>query len=245
MRLFFAAAASLALTACSAGSEEPSGTDEFNARVHRYIVENPEVIEQALIALQQRARAREQAQMEAVIAAVAAQEDMISQDPRDPVFGPADARVTIVEFFDYRCPYCSVANDWLASVAAAHPEDVRIVFKELPMLGAASQEAARAALAVWKLNPERYLNVHNALMSADGRLTSARIDEIVEAEGISAEAMRETMQSDAVSAHLSDISELADMAGIRGTPFFIINGEVIAGANVERLQASLAAALRD
>lgn len=241
MRCFLALAASLALTACNAAPGANGDNDQaFNERVHRYIVENPEVIEEALIALQQRARAREQAQM---MDAVTALEDAITGDPRDPVFGPADAPVTIVEFFDYRCPYCTVANDWLTSVAESHEGEVRIVFKELPLLGEASREAARAALAVWKLDPDQYLPVHNALMTAGSPLSSERIDAVMEAHGLDAGTVRETMASEAISEHLSDVYEVASMAGINGTPFFIINGEVIPGADIRRLQAVLMAAL--
>lgn len=241
MRCFLVLAASLALTACNAAPGANADDDEaFNERVHRYIVENPEVIEEALIALQQRARAREQAQM---MDAVSALEDAINSDPRDPVFGPADAPVTIVEFFDYRCPYCRVANDWLAAMAEAHEGQLRIVFKELPLLGEASREAARAALAVWQLDQEAYFPVHNEFMAAGSGLNSERIDDIAASHGVDIAAMRETMESEDITEHLSDVYEVASMAGINGTPFFIINGEVIAGADMRRLQTTLMAAL--
>ena len=241
MRCFLVLAASLALTACNAAPGANGDNDQaFNERVHRYIVENPEVIEEALIALQQRARAREQAQM---MDAVTALEDAITGDPRDPVFGPADAPVTIVEFFDYRCPYCRVANDWLAEMAETHDGQIRIVFKELPLLGDASREAARAALAVWKLDQDAYFVVHNEFMAAGSSLTSERIDAIAGSHGVDVAAMRETMPSDTISEHLTDVYEIASMAGINGTPFFIINGEVIPGADMRRLQNTLQAAL--
>lgn len=240
MRLLTTLAACLMLAACSPAAQDSTATDDFDARVHRYIVENPEVIEEALVALQQRARAREQAQM---IAAVAALESEITGDARDPVFGPADAPVTIVEFFDYRCPYCRVANDWLADTAEAHEGQIRIIFKELPLLGDASREAARAALAVWSLDQNAYFGVHNDFMAAGSALNSQRIDEIVASHGVDVEAVREAMASGEIAAHLSETYELASVAGINGTPYFIINGDVIPGADMRRLQASLAAAL--
>lgn len=240
MRPLIAFAACILLAACSASTDEATAADSFNERVHRYIVENPEVIEEALVELQQRARAREQAQM---IAAVAALENEIMGDARDPVLGPADAPVTIVEFFDYRCPYCRIANDWLAEALAAHPGQIRVIFKELPLLGDVSREAARAALAVWKLDPDAYLAVHNEFMAAGSALNSARIDQIAASHGVDVDSMRETMGSGDIAAHLSETYEVASIAGINGTPFFVVNGDVIGGANVPRLQASLAAAL--
>lgn len=240
MRPLIAFAACILLAACSASTDEATAADDFNERVHRYIVENPEVIEEALVELQQRARAREQAQL---VAAVASLENEILRDARDPVLGPADAPVTIVEFFDYRCPYCRVANSWLAEALQAHPGQIRVIFKELPLLGDVSREAARAALAVWKINPDAYMAVHNEFMAAGSALNSERIDQIAASHGVDVGAMRETMGSGDIAAHLSETYEVASIAGINGTPFFVINGDVIGGANVPRLQSSLAAAL--
>ena len=105
------------------------------------------------------------------------------------------------------------------------------------------REAARAALAVWKINPDAYMAVHNEFMAAGSALNSERIDQIAASHGVDVGAMRETMGSGDIAAHLSETYEVASIAGINGTPFFVINGDVIGGANVPRLQSSLAAAL--
>ncbi|WP_439634361.1 DsbA family protein [Glycocaulis sp.] len=240
MRLLIAFAACFALAACSASSEETRAEDDFDQRVHRYIVENPEVIEEALVALQQRARAREQAQL-----AAGAQQyrDALFADARDPAVGPENADLTIVEFFDYRCPYCVQVNDWLTGVMERHEGRVRVVFKELPLLGAASEEAARAALAVWALSPEIYGDFHDALMQAGQPMNAERINQIAADHGIETPALREAMAAPEIEEHLDSVYQLARSIGVSGTPFFVIGNEIIPGADIGRLNRIVAAAL--
>ncbi|OAB60074.1 hypothetical protein AY599_20545 [Leptolyngbya valderiana BDU 20041] len=246
-RLFTALAAAFALTACSGADDasaqagEPRDRAEIEEIVRSYILENPEVIEEALIELQRRARDRER---EGQVNAVMSEAERIYEDPRDPVAGPADAPITVVEFFDYRCPYCAITNDWVQTTIEEHGEQVRFIFKELPINGATSTEAARAALAVWRLKPEAYLELHDAMMSAAGPLPSERIDEFAEAAGVDVAAMRAEMESEEVTAHLEDVRNLALTIGRVGTPFFVVDGTIVNGADLDRLNSVLDEALQ-
>ena len=116
--------------------------------MREYLVRNPDVLREALDAL------------ESARTPNAGSE--IADDPRDFAIGPADAPVTIVEFYDYRCAYCHAALEWVIDLSRTR-RDVRVVFKELPILSAASMEAARAAIAA--MPQGRYLQFHHALMS--------------------------------------------------------------------------------
>ena len=236
-----ALAASLGLTAC-APADEPQELDReaIEQIVRAYLVENPEVIEEALVELQRRARAREQ---QALTDAIAANATRMFEDPRDPAIGSADAPVTIVEFFDYRCSFCMVTNEWMQNTIANHGDQVRVVFKELPIRGAASVESSRAALAVWNTQPDAYLQFHSDLMSASGPLPGERIDEIAAAAGIDVATMREAMEDEAIVGHLDDVRALAQAIGITGTPFFIIGDEIIPGADTAGMQRALLDAL--
>lgn len=245
MRLPAIAAAALLAAACNpadtpANGQEARSDAEIEQIVRRYILENPEIIEEALIELQSRAQARER---QGTMQAVEANADAIYASAGDPVIGPDDARATIVEFFDYRCPYCHMTNDWLQSVIADHGGDVRVIFKEFPVLGEQSTLAARAAMAVWEQGEDVYLAFHDALMSASGPLPAERIDEIAEDAGADVEAMRAAMDSEAVTAHLDAVRALAREIGISGTPFFIIGGDIIPGADIARLETALDRAL--
>ena len=245
-RLIAAFACILAVAACAPGdgAEAQNGASrdraEIEAIVRAYILENPEIIEEALVELQRRAREREQ---QAIIDAVAANADRLTGDSRDPSAGAETPDVTIVEFFDYRCPYCTMTNPWIQQVLADHGDRVRVVFKEFPVRGAASDEAARAALAVWDLQPSAYLGFHDALISVTGPLPTERIDELAAEAGVDVAAMREAMESEAITAHLADINELAREMGVRGTPFFIVGDEIIPGADMAGLERALTAAL--
>ncbi len=240
MRLLPALFACLIVAACSGQVDEAAETEAFNQRVHRYIVENPEVIEEAIIALQQRAMQQEQERLERGIAEF---ETDILNDPRDPVWGPADARVTIVEYFDYNCGACAAANEWLTRVSDAHEGDIRIIFKEFPILSERSHVAARAALAIWQLAPDRYFAFHNALMRESAPRTSDLIMEIAATSGVDPVLLEETMNSEEISLHLAETHEIANLAQIRATPTFIVNGQVVEGAAFGRLQQAVLDAL--
>ncbi|MGJ3231532.1 MAG: DsbA family protein [Oceanicaulis sp.] len=247
-RLFAALAFSLAVAACSRADDASAQTDgapldraEIEQIVRSYILENPEIIEEALIELQLRARQRE---MQGQADAVQSQADRIFDDARDPVAGRADAPITVVEFFDYRCPYCTMTNDWVQTTLEEHGDQVRFVFKEFPINGAASLEAARAALAVWRLQPDLYTDLHDRMMSASGPLPSQRIDEIARDVGVDVSAMRAEMESEEITAHLQDTRQLAQSIGRVGTPFFIVDGEIVNGADLDALERLLGEALQ-
>ncbi|XBQ15536.1 MAG: DsbA family protein [Oceanicaulis sp.] len=235
--VFFAAT----LAACSGGDDasaqaEPRDREAIEEIVRAYILENPEIIEEALIELQRRAREREQ---RATLDAVAANAAALEGDSGTPVAGASDPVVTIVEFFDYRCSFCALTNDWVQQTLASHGDQVRFVFKEWPVRGEQSLEAARASLAVWQIAPDAYLEFHNALMTANGPLPSARIDELAEQSGVNVADMRAAMDSDAVREELAEVDDLARQIGVRGTPFFVVGDAVIPGADLDALQEAL------
>lgn len=246
MRQLIAGLFTLALVACGQGSQPAQAQDgdwsreEIEQVVRNYLVENPEVIEEALIELQRRARQREQ---DALFEGVASAGSDMFEDPRDPVAGAQDPQVTVVEFFDYKCPYCQVTNEWVETTLAEHGDAVRFVFKEFPVLGPESRQAALAALAVWQTQPDLYLPFHNALMNAGGPLPESRIDQIARDAGVDVGRMHAVMDDDALRTHLEDVYALARQVGISGTPFFIVGDQVIAGADVSGLERALAEAL--
>lgn len=187
---------------------------DIRAIVRDYLVRDPTVLREALEMLAATERSEREAE--------------IVSDPRSFSLGPADAPITIVEFFDYRCPYCHAAMTWVFEAARTR-RDVRIVFKELPVLSPQSAEAARAAIA--SIRQGRYAQFHQALMSHRGPLESANIDAIARASGVDVARMRRDMEADAdeIDAILTDNHQLASESGITGTPAFLINGEWVRG----------------
>lgn len=203
---------------------ETSDREAIEAVIRDYLVENPEIIEEALVEL----AARERAEMARALA----------NDPRDFSIGPADAKVTIVEFFDYRCGFCKRSMDWVLGVAADNPDTVRVVFKEFPILSPQSRDAALAALASGKQG--KYNEMHQALMESKSDFSEAAINEIARDLGVDVEQMRKDMAAQDIQQQIADVRTQAIEAGAEATPTFFVNGRVVAGwdpATLDRMVA--------
>lgn len=232
-------AIALALSFTTISSCANAGPDVKRADVEdiiqEYLMENPEIIREALIELERKEDA----------AAMAAVADAIYKDPRDISIGPKDAKVTIVEFFDYNCGYCKSSTEWVRQTIDKHPNDVRVIFKELPILDGrskTSKPAARAALAAARQG--KYSTMHFSLMK-ERSLTVDRIEKIAEKAGLDMKKFKEDMKDPALDRQLDDALVLANrIPSLTGTPFFIIGDESISGANVTRLQQLLDEALK-
>lgn len=194
--------------------------------IRDYIMKNPEVMIESLQAYQAGQQDAQQAKAEQ---AVAANRDTLERDAATPVAGNPKGSVTIVEFFDYHCGYCKKA---LSAVKALlkDDDDVRFVFKEFPILGPGSVTAAQAALATWKIAPDKYLPFHVALMEWRGDLTEDRVMEVAKKVGIDTAKLKTAMADPAITAQLKRNTELAQELQIGGTPAFIIGGKLVPGA---------------
>lgn len=195
---------------------------DFGGRVRAYLIQNPQVLDEVLAARQTH---EEQSRVQAINAVAAANPALLAPDARDPSFGPADAKVTVIEFFDFRCPGCkAVAHDYRA-LMAAHPE-VRFVFKDWPILDrgddVTSQYAARAALAAHQQG--KYLAVYDALMN-ERALDRAAIDRILAEHGVDMTKAQAAIASPEMTRHVTDIHTTAATLGLQGTPTFFINGK--------------------
>ena len=238
----------LTATALLFGCQQAPADAQLNAQsreevgeiVRAYILEHPEVIEEALIELQRRAQARE---MDAVYAAIDRNATAIYGDPRDPRFGGAEPEVTIVEFMDYKCSYCRVANQWVTDVHERYGDRVQFIFKEYPILGPDSLEAARAALAAHNQGAELYELFHRSMVNASGPLPTARIDQLAALAGLDVARMRADMEDESIMDHILDVRALGQALSVTGTPFFIVDGAVVNGANELALEAALQSGL--
>jgi protein-disulfide isomerase len=149
--------------------------DEFEQRVRDYLLKNPEVIMEALQVLQERQRAAEAEDLKGTIAERSAE---ILNDPAAPVGGNPSGDITLVEFFDYNCPYCRRVAPTVTALIEDDP-NLRLVYKEFPILGPGSQFAARAALA--SRAQGKYLAFHETLMDAGQQVNEDSVIEIARA----------------------------------------------------------------
>ena len=172
--------------------------------------------------------ARQKQEAEARAAqAIVANRQALERDPSDAVTGNPNGDVTLVEFFDYRCGYCKQVA---GAVAAAVSEDgkVRLVHKQLPILGPASVLAARAAVAAQSQG--KYALFHDALMAERRQLDEAGLVDLAKRVGLDGDRLRRDMMSPETEARIQKSVTLAQSLDIRGTPAFVIGGELIPGA---------------
>lgn len=226
---FLLLAPALLLAAC--GERTPGAVS--GDQVRAYLLEHPEVIEEALGKLQEKRQAAADTQLKKLIAD---NRDKLERDPRDYVAGNPAGKVTIVEFFDYRCPYCKAARPEIEKLLAAN-KDVRYVLKEYPILSPASEAAARAAIGARQQG--KYWPVHQALMSAQ-TLDEPTIDRVLKENGVDVPKAQAVAVDEATDAQLDDIRALARLTGVSGTPAFVIGGRMIAGWSPEEIEKALA-----
>jgi len=235
------AATAIALTpACAQSEVGAADKAAIEKVVYDYIMANPEIVEEALIKLgeQRDAEEAEQARL-----AIADNLDALANNPADYSVGPADAAITVVEFFDYRCGFCKRSADWATALPDQYDNQVRVVFKELPILSTESEKAALAAIAAGKQG--KYIEMHMGLMELDNGsgFGPDQIDAVAEAAGIDVNKMRADMQSIEVQKTVSDAKGLARDLAISGTPYFIVGTEAVSGADTQRVEALIEAAL--
>ena len=237
------AATAIALTpACAQGQVDTADKEAIEKIVYDYIMENPQIIEEALIALYDQ---REAEEAERARAAIAENQDALVNNPADYSIGPADAPVTVVEFFDYRCGYCKRSADWAISLPEKYNNQVRVVFKEFPILSTESEKAALAAIAAGKQG--KYVEMHMALMELDNGsgFGPEQIDAAAESAGVDVARMRADMSSLDVQKTVADSKSLARTLGMTGTPNFIVGTDQVPSANIQAVEQLIETALAD
>ena len=209
--------------------------EEFEQRVRTYLLEHPEVLMEALNRLEAKQGDQEAAEARAVLKDYAAD---VFQDPASPVSGNPNGEVTLVEFFDYNCPYCRGIASLITKAEAADPW-LRIVYKEFPILGPGSEFAAKAALAANKQG--KYVAFHRALYQLGGPVDEAKVLEVAANVGLDIQRMKADMQDAAIQGALEKNVKLARTLRITGTPGFVVGDQITTGAtDFDGLQALIA-----
>jgi protein-disulfide isomerase len=223
-----AAAAACALVVSSCSRSDTS----FDAKVHDYILAHPEVIQQAIAKLQ--ARQDQQAAAQTKIA-IAQNRQSLERDPRDFVANP-NGKITLTEFYDYRCPHCINAAAAVAKIIHDDP-DVRVVFKELPIFGATSEHAASGAIALHRKGGDE-LALYMDFMNTRA-LDDAAIDRILRAHGVDPASLDTPPLQKAAREQLVAVHNLAADLGIDGTPAFIIGDTLVPGDDTAAVNAAI------
>ncbi|MGH7124574.1 MAG: DsbA family protein [Stellaceae bacterium] len=194
--------------------------------IHDYLIAHPEVLLEALKAGDAKAKAQEEAEQRAQI--VQHQSELL-HDAKSPVGGNPAGDVTIVEFFDYRCPYCKQVEPALEALIKEDPR-IRIVYKEFPILGPESLVASQVSLAALKQSSKKYMSLHAALMGIKGELSTDTILKTAESVGLDVAKIKADMTGRDIDALIKRNYDLADTLKITGTPAFIIGTAMSPGA---------------
>lgn len=211
--------------AAQQGDPSPAPSREAIEQIVReYLLAHPEVVGEALRALEQQ---REAAERQRQAEALKLREHDLLRDPAAPVGGNPQGNVTVVEFFDYRCGYCKSVAPTVKQLLR-DDRQVRLIYKEFPILGPESILAARAALAARAQG--RYAALHDALMAAREPLTRPVILKIAAQAGLDTARLEKDMDSPEIPAAIQRNHELAQALGIQGTPAFVVGSQLAPGA---------------
>jgi protein-disulfide isomerase len=219
----------VAMLACSSsllGEDVPAARSRADIEkiVREYILQHPEVLMESVQAHRERERVAAQQKSKE---AVAANRRELFDDASSPVTGASGADIAIVQFFDYRCGYCRRVSPTVSKLLEHH-KNLRVIFKELPILGPESHMASRAALAAAKQGA--YVGFHRELMSLEGPMTPATLEDIGRRLGLDVAKLKTDMNSKEVADALTQNQRLASALGVQSTPSFVIGNELISGA---------------
>jgi protein-disulfide isomerase len=219
----------------------PGQRAEVERITKEYLLEHPEVIAAALQALDKRQQA---AQAEQHHNAIKDNAGTLFNSPRQVVLGNPQGETTLVEFFDYNCPYCKRSLDDVLALLSSEPR-LRLVLKEYPILGEASTDAESVAIAAHMQDAggAKYLEFHKKLLGGHERADKARALAAAAEAGFDMERLHRDLASPEVNATIAENLKLGEALGIDGTPTFVIGNDLVVGAvGLEALKEKLRAA---
>ena len=216
--------ASFPLISKWASGVKSQNRQEIEAIIEEYIYKNPHKV---ITAISKGQVALNRSEMKKK---VLENKDLID-DLSYPTFGNKKSDVFLVQFFDYSCGYCRSMLPNIKELLA--DGKVGIVFRDLPLLGDASTLAARSALAVYFVNPEKYIDFYFAALAHNGKFGEAEMPDLVESVGISREDYLKSLaqNKEKIESMLESTKLLADNLNIRGTPAVIVGDSVLVGAS--------------
>jgi protein-disulfide isomerase len=221
-----ASAALLSLATVStaqAGSFTPEQKTEMNEIIRGYLLENPEILREMVAKMEAKDKLAEDEMRSKAMAALAPE---IFKTASDPSIGNPKGDVTVVEFMDYNCGWCKKSMAEVSTLLKADSK-LRVVFKEFPIFGEHSEYAARAALAAAKQN--KYWELHQALFSHEGQVTTDVVNQLAEGLGLDMAKLKTDIESKEIGERIAANLQLGKQLAINGTPAFIIDDQVHGG----------------
>lgn len=218
------AAAIFASPQASAQGFTPQQRGEIETIIREYLLSHPELLQDVMNELEKRQTA---AEAEKHRNAVKEHAETIFNSPRQVTLGNPQGDVAVVEFFDYNCGYCKRGLQDLIKLVEGDP-NVRVVFKELPILSKGSEEASRVAIAAGRQG--KYWDMHKAMLETKGQMNEANALAIATKLGLDIEKLKKDMASPEVEEEIKKSEALAKKMGVNGTPHFLVGDRAVPGA---------------
>ncbi len=214
--------------------------------VRRALLGRPEMLNEAIDALRAGQRQNEEKQRQAVIDE---NETTLFADKNAAYIGAENPKLVLVEFFDYNCGFCKIASKWVRKALADHPDDVRLYLRDHPILENSkngSLLASMTALAAREQGKELFQKYHFKLMDTKGGFDAARLDKLAAEVGLDVQKLHQDMEKlrSKNAKTLTDNYDLAMKLRIAGTPAFLSKDAFVNGADTDKLQSLLDAALK-
>lgn len=228
-----AAVTAVMLAGCGGPKVAPTDKAAIERIVHDYILTHPEIIPEAMTGMQTRDVAR----------LLKSNRAEVETPFPGAIAGNPAGDVTLVEFFDYACPYCRAAHDDIKQLIATD-HGLKVVYREFPVLTEASGEAALAALSAAKQG--RYTAFHDRMFETGGRVEHERTVALVRAAGLDERRTAADLTNPALKAEIKRNLDLGRALGLTGTPTFVVGDHILSGAvGHDKLAAAIAAARRE
>jgi len=200
---------------------------ELGGLVREYLLQNPEVLQDAMTELERRQKAQESAKRERVVDEKSAE---LFHAPNEVVLGNPNGKVTLVEFFDYNCGYCKRALDDVGKLMKTEPE-LRVVLKDFPVLSPGSVEAAYVAGAARnQFKGDQFWHFHSKLLSSHGPVAKSQALAVAKDLGANMDQLVKDADSTEVKQAVQANMQLADALSLTGTPSFVVGQDVVVGA---------------
>lgn len=212
-----------------------AGGGDMNAAIAQFIKDNPQALVDSLNSYQQK---EQEEQLTNSSETIKKMHKEIFEDAGSPVAGNPDGDVTLVEFFDYHCGYCKRSLPVVTQLIG-EDKNLRVVFKEFPILSPSSTMAAQYALAVHLVAPAKYFEFHSAIMKSSGSLDEAELLKTAKDLGVDEQKLKDALKD--ADKELAKTRQLTSALNIRGTPAFIVGDALIPGAvDAETLKKQIA-----
>lgn len=202
-------------------------TPDLEQKVIQIIRNHPEVLIQSIQAYQLEKAEKQQRERQAFLERM--KTNPRSAVGRSPIKGSLQSKIVLIEFSDFQCPYCAQAQEPIRQFIEKHGNDIALIYKNLP-LTALHPEAMSAAKAAWAAGQQgKFWQYHDALFSHQDKLGEALYLSIAQELGIDINQFNHDRHSSSADVFIKKDTDLAESMGIPGTPFIIMNGEVLNG----------------